>query len=72
MIENLFSNESKTIFEILDVKQVSRIGWRNYFVFEFNNQEEQENYFKNLTNFKNGTPSIARFEVSKQFRNVLS
>jgi hypothetical protein len=63
MIENLFNNESKSILKILDVEKVNRIGWRNHFVFEFKNKEEQDNYFKNLTNFQNGTLSIARFDI---------
>jgi len=63
MIEDLFFKESKAILKILDVDQINRIGWRNHFVFEFKNKEDQDEYFKKLTNFENGTLSIAGFEV---------
>jgi len=63
MIENLFFGESKAILEILEVEQISRIGWRNHFVFEFTDKKEQETYFKNLTSFNEGVLSIVRFEI---------
>lgn len=63
MVLNLFNTESKSILEILDIDTVSRVGWRNYFIHEFNNQESQEKYFKNLTKFKNGSLAIARFDI---------
>jgi hypothetical protein len=63
MIKGLFFKESKTILDILEVEQISRIGWRNHFVFEFKDKKEQEKYFKNLTSFNEGVLSIVRFEI---------
>jgi len=63
MVIDLFNTESKSVMEILNVDIVNRIGWRNYFIHEFNNREDQKKYFKNLTKFKNGYLTIARFEI---------
>ena len=40
----LFNTESSSILKILDVNKVSRIGWRNHFVYECKNIEEQNKY----------------------------
>ena len=40
----LFNTESSNILEILDINKVSRIGWRNHFVYECKNIEEQKKY----------------------------
>lgn len=70
MISNSFNTESKSILDILNVDTISRVGWRSYFIYEFNNKESQEKYLKKFTNFKNGTLSIARFdlETKKDFK----
>lgn len=43
-ISNIFLREAKDILQVLDVKQINRIGWRNYFVCEFKDEEEQKQY----------------------------
>ncbi|NQV13695.1 MAG: hypothetical protein HQ530_05350 [Parcubacteria group bacterium] len=63
MIAKLFNTESKLILDILNINKINRIGWRNYFIFEFDNQENQKKYFQNLTKFENGSLSIAKFEI---------
>jgi len=63
MISNLFSNEAKKILEILEVEKISRIGWRNYFVYEFQDKSKQDEYLKKFTVVDNTTPSILRFEI---------
>lgn len=44
-----YSKEAKKVLDVLEVEEMSRIGWRNYFAFDFNNKEESENYWKSLT-----------------------
>lgn len=63
MISNLFAKEAEIVLKILDVENMSRIGWRNYFVYEFKNKMKQEEYLKKFTFIKNIKPSILRFEV---------
>ena len=66
MISNLFTAESSIILKILEVNNISRIGWRNYFIHEFSDKEGQEEYFKNLTKFTKGSLSAARFELDSK------
>lgn len=41
-VENFFSSEFIEIMRILEIEKVSRIGWRNYFVYEFNTDKQRE------------------------------
>lgn len=73
MISDLFVKEAKKILQILEVEKVSRIGWRNYFVYEFQNKIKQDDYIKRFTLIKNTKPAVLRFEVStrKNFKASL-
>jgi len=62
-ISNLFAKESESILKILEVDKVSRIGWRNYFVYEFINKEKQEGYLKKFTVIQDTKPTIIRLEI---------
>ena len=37
-----FNNQVKTILGIIDVKEISRIGWRNQFIYEFKDGEVEK------------------------------
>ena len=50
LIEHSFDKYQKDICNILDVGQINRIGWRNYFVFEFA-QSETDKREKVLSKF---------------------
>ncbi len=63
MISRLFSKESKKIIGILEIDKISRIGWRNYFIYEFQNKEEQEDFFKKLIPINGLRPSSISFKV---------
>jgi len=63
MISNLFSKEAESILKILEVEKISRVGWRNYFVYEFQNKEKQDDYLKKFTVIKDTKPSIIRLEI---------
>lgn len=63
MISGLFSKEAEQILKILEVKKISRIGWRNYFVYEFQDKAKQDEYLKKFTTIDNTRPSILRFEI---------
>jgi len=63
MISTLFSKEAETVLKILEVEKISRIGWRNYFVYEFADQVKQDEYLKKFTVIKETKPSVIRLEV---------
>ena len=63
MISSLFAKETEQILKILEVEKVSRIGWRNYFVYEFQDKAKQDEYLKKFTAIDNAKPSILRFEI---------
>lgn len=62
-ISNLFTKESEAILKILEVDKISRIGWRNYFIYEFTNEEEQDKYLKKFTVIKGTKPTMVRLEI---------
>lgn len=63
MISTLFAKEAAGILKILEVEKVNRVGWRNYFVYEFQNQEKQDEYLKKFTVIEDTKPSVIRLEV---------
>lgn len=62
-ISQKFFKEAKKILDILEVNKIRRIGWRNLFVYEFNNHDKQEQYLGNLLTTKDLKPSIIGIEV---------
>lgn len=64
MISNIFSKDVDLILKVLEVEKVSRIGWRNYFVYEFQNQERQDEYMKKIASIKEAKLSVIRFKVN--------
>lgn len=63
MVSDLFSKETKEVLSILEVKKLNRIGWRNYFIYEFSDQKKQEEYFAGLANTKAGKLSFIKLEI---------
>jgi len=63
MIADIYSKESLEILKILGVDKVSRIGWRNYFIYEFKNEQEQKKYLSSLHKISNQKLSLLRLEV---------
>ena len=63
MIASLFSKEAENILQILEVEKISRVGWRNYFIHEFQDKEKQDEYLKKFTVIKDTKPSILILEV---------
>lgn len=53
MVSRIFTNNAQTILSILEVDKISRIGWRNHFVFEFSNREKQVQFFQRLLSINN-------------------
>ena len=51
-IDDFFGPKVQDIIQILEVKEISRIGWRNYFVHEFNNEADREGVFKKFNPIK--------------------
>lgn len=52
MILNLFVQETGQILSILEVDKISRVGWRNHFIFESVNKKKQQEYFERLSTIK--------------------
>lgn len=63
MVSNLFAKEAEIILKILDVEKVSRIGWRSYFVYEFQGETKQDEYLKKFTVIDNAKLLVLRLEV---------
>lgn len=64
MISDIFSKEVDLILKVLEVEKVSRIGWRNYFVHEFQNWDKQDEYMKKIAPVKGAQLSVIRFKVN--------
>jgi len=62
-ISTLYGKESEKILKILEVDKISRIGWRNYFVYEFLSKEKQEEYLTKIVLIKSAIPSAIRLEL---------
>jgi len=74
MIIGLFQKNTKDVLETLEVTKLSRIGWRNYFIYEFVNDDKFKSYFANLQPIKNNdfislTVSI---KTNKSFKGNLT
>jgi len=69
-VARMFSLEAERIIKILEVGNISRIGWRNYFIFDFINEEKQNQYFEKIFLIKKSKLNVASFEVTteKQFK----
>ena len=48
-VENAFIANLKIIIKILEVNKLSRIGWRNYFMYDLNDESEAEQIMKKLS-----------------------
>jgi hypothetical protein len=48
MIYNHFWVEAKKILDVLEVDKISRVGWRNYYVYEFQQKDDQEKYLSKI------------------------
>lgn len=70
MVADLFSKEAKKIFETLVVQQISRLGWRSYFIYDFADKAEQTRYFEKLTVMPDFEIKVLRADVKtdKKFR----
>lgn len=62
-IARMFHQEIEKIIKILEIEKISRIGWRNYFIYDFINEEKQNQYFEKLLATKDLKFSIASFEI---------
>ncbi len=63
MLSTTFAQETKKVLDILAVEKLNRVGWRNYFVHEFKDKDEQEKYLKKFTVIDNTLPLILRLEI---------
>ncbi len=63
MISSLFSKEAENILQILEVKKISRVGWRNYFIHEFQNKEKQDEYIQKFKVLEDAKLLVIRLEL---------
>ncbi|MFA6038086.1 MAG: hypothetical protein WC748_08225 [Legionellales bacterium] len=73
MVATTFTQESKKIFKILDVEKVSRIGWRNYFIYECDDKVDQDKIFEKIITIKTVKLNSINFEINldKNFKVIL-
>lgn len=48
-VEDFFKKETEGIVKILEIKEITRIGWRNYFVYDFENEEEAKSVIEKFS-----------------------
>jgi hypothetical protein len=63
MVANLFSKEVENILHILEVEKISRIGWRNYFIYEFQDKAKQNEFLQKIAVIKDTKLLMTRLEV---------
>lgn len=66
MISSIFTKEAEKNLKILEVEKGNRIGWRNYFIYEFKSEEEQKNYLKKFIIIEKTKPSLVRLEINTE------
>ncbi len=59
-IVDTYSKETEGILEIIEVEDVNRIGWRNYFIHDFTKPEDSDRYFEGLSTFSNGGVKLSQ------------
>lgn len=47
--DDYFRKKVSDVIKIIEVKEISRIGWRNYFVYEFISEEERDGALKKFS-----------------------
>jgi len=63
MVSKIFAKEAEKTLKILEVEKANRIGWRNYFIYDFKNEEEQKKYLKKFTVIDKTNPILIRLEI---------
>lgn len=53
IMNDFFDKKSEDIIKILEIEEISRIGWRNFFVQEFNNEDERDSVLKKFAPIEN-------------------
>lgn len=72
-ISDNFTNDVEKILKIIEIKEISRIGWRNYFIYAFDKTEKSKNVLnkftqKNNLNFNAVAFSYKENEINFNFR----
>lgn len=72
-ISDSFANDAEKVLKIIGVEEITRIGWRNYFIYKFNKNEEIKNILnkfiqKDNLNFNAVAFSYKENDVNLNFR----
>lgn len=72
-ISRIYSKALQNVCDILSVEKANRIGWRNYFVYEFTEKKHEEKVIKNIQLFDLGKTEFIRIKIEnlKSFEAVL-
>lgn len=62
-LENDFRRKATDILNLLEVEEITRIGWRNYFIYELQNLEEKNAVLRKLLPIARSEFSNLGFEV---------
>jgi hypothetical protein len=63
-MSNHFHKFAEKIVEILEIKEIKRVGWRNYFAKDFGNTKERDEVFDSLSKIKDINLAQASFELN--------
>lgn len=69
----IYIQELKRVCSILEVEKFSRIGWRNYFIYEFLNKEQETTFLEKIKILDNTNTEFIRLNLktNKNFESTL-
>lgn len=72
-VSQIFNKELTKIAKVLDVEKLSRFGWRNYFVYEFKDDNQYETFSKRIKLIENSETEFFRvkFKTNQDFEGAL-
>lgn len=72
-ISRIYDKELRGVCNILSVEKINRIGWRNYFIYEFTDPKQEETVLNNLKILNQTQTEFIRIKVktTKSFEALL-
>lgn len=66
MVKDTFILQSNKIIDILDVPKVSRVGWRNFFIYELDTEDKQSTFFQNISPLANANINLVQMNLKNE------
>lgn len=64
MISSIFVKKTEEILKIIEVQKVNRIGWRNYFIYEFVKSSDLKEFLKLNNRIKDGELTVLNTKLN--------